>query len=1511
MPDNAYLESIESLPSTRAEQDAKRESARVVAQAVECARSMVWVPGVARSSHFSERLNRLQQTMQTVFAAVSDPARHGDDSEDGRWLGENADLLRSELDALTESRNALTRTAHVRSSGGELVPRVLVLGQDLLPALNYAFDESSFSAYMCSFQTAVVLQVGELWGVVPALRLLLLERIAGLVLGDSNGAATEAGGIATCIRSLRQISQTSWREVLERLIVFDEILRQDPAGAYARMDADSRAMYRQEVMKLAQHSDLSEVDIASLAISLAGESQSRRERDPRLALRRSHVGYYLFAEGRELLYRRANVRLGLRGRLQAFMRRHPDEFYLMGIEVLTLSMILAVLWWINFSSLWTALFAGLVLLIPCSQSAVEILNYLMTSLLDPQPLPKLDFAEGIPEECTTMVVVPTLLLREKQVRQLVKELEVRYVGNMSANLHFAVLTDLADSAEQPREDDPLVELCGKLIRELNRKYAGQGGGTFSMFHRHRVFNRREGVWMGWERKRGKLLDFNKLIMGEYDSFPYKVADLSILPRVRYVLTLDSDTELPRGAAHRLIGTLAHPLCQAIIDPETNVVTQGYGILQPRVGVSVRSKAQSRLASIYSGRTGFDIYTHAVSDVYQDLYGEGTFVGKGLYEVRTVQRVLDRRFPRNAILSHDLIEGAYTRAALVSDVEVIDRYPSHYSAYVRRKHRWVRGDWQIMEWLFSRVPDESGRRVSNPISLISSWKILDNLRRSMVEPATLVLFLLAWTVLPGRALYWTLVSLAILFFPTVFQFVGGVVRAMLGRRLSAARDAFAPLATGIASVLLSLTFLLHDAMVCTDAIWRSLYRRVVSRRRLLEWETAAEADLARRRRTPLDLYLLCTPVVAIGIGIALFFLRRPAFWVACPILVLWACSKLISVWLDRPPRKARKRVSRNEQLLLRKTALRTWRYFAEFSTQEHNWLIPDNVQEDPPQVAARVSPTNIGLLLNARQTACELGYLTVPEFADLIRQTLETLNRLRLYQGHLLNWYDTRTLSPLPPLFVSTVDSGNFAAALITLSRGCKAFLQKPLISPALLEGYDDYLRALAALKALPSRRVRRSIHRRKDLPFLRRVAAVITDPLLDQPGSEQAEADWFAAEVGARREWVQRILSDYMPWLLPEFQNLVCKIGVRSAETGADIPLAQLPAFTQELETKLRSAIAGNGLEQDQHKCEWLLALLARAHARSTRLINELNQASREAERWLVRMDFSFLLEPHRKLLSIGYYADTGELHSACYDLLASEARVATFVAIAKGDIPQDVWFRLGRTHVPAGGGPALASWAGTMFEYLMPVLWMHSYRDTLLRQSLERAVRAQQAYAAVKRIPWGISESAYCELDDAGGYCYRAFGVPDLALQTGASQRLVVAPYATALALTLDPAASLQNLRRMVNAGWFAKYGFYEAADFAAGQLGGRGPRLVKAWMTHHQGMILLSVTNFLRNDVVRHRFHDDVRVQATELLLQERTVLHHIRKAWHTRPPAVSLRNLRLWANRSSQPETLPAKP
>ncbi len=1446
---------------------------RLAARSRQLAQELSWLPAIRHSDHFAKRFAGLSHLLDAMLASAKRQPEGAAGPDVLQWLRDNAHMLRAIQAELRRSRSVLRRVPHVRNAENAIMPRVLAIAQDFLRTTGYRYSDRALGIFVEAFQESMPLNLAEIWLLPPALKLVLLEEVAACgqrVLSSRD----ERQEIREVITSLGEVSRAPWKELLDPLIIFDQVLAQDPTNAYTLMDYHSRELYRNTVAEYAASSDCSELEIARLALQLARSAEEREHSDRRLHRRVAHIGYYLIAEGAEELRARAGVHLPWKQRLQNFLRRNPDEFYLGGIEVLTLFTVIVVMTPVfdAFSTFWGRILGMLVLLLPASQSAVEVMNYLATPLLHPRVLPKLDFSEGVPDDCVTMVVVPTLLLNEKQVRKLVDDLEVRYLGNSSRNLHYALLTDMPDSDEKPNEDDPLVDLAKSLIHDLNEQYADAGAGTFSLYHRHRAYNPREGVWMGWERKRGKLLDFNRLVKGGFNSFPVREGDVSVLPRIRFVITLDSDTELPRGTAHRMVGAMAHPLNQAIIDPDDNVVVQGHGILQPRVAISVQSAFQSRLASVYSGQTGFDIYSRAVSDIYQDLYGEGSFTGKGIYEVDVLQQVLERRFPRNALLSHDLIEGIYARAGLVSDIEVVDDYPSHYSAYNRRKHRWLRGDWQIVAWLFGKVPDETGRRVHNPISFLSQWKILDNLRRSLVEPGTFLLFVLGWTILPGSSLYWTTAAIAILFVPLCVQLLFTIVQSLASFTLLPVADAVESLASGAVGVLLTLTFLAHQSLLSADAVLRTMYRRIVSRARLLEWETAAEAEMGALKQTPVDILLNWTPAVSGLVGALVYFARPHALYVAAPILALWALAKPVSLRLNRSPRPARRFTSATERRSLRKVALHTWRYFAEFSIQEHNWLIPDYVRETPPLIAARISPTNLGLLFNARQAACELGYLTVPAFVEQTKRTMATALTLPRQHGHFFNWYNTQTLQPDRPRFISTVDSGNLVASLITLRQGAIELIHRPLLEPELFDGYAEHLRALMDMKLVPTGVVA-SFEEGRERWLHQLLSTAAELPAVPEDIERAKDARWFHSQASALSEQLRTTVRDYMPWLAPEFEPLQANPALEGLVWCEDLRLEKLPAFIDLLHAELLLAHGNPDAVNEAALCERLRLLLPAAKSRVQRLIEDLRQIAADADRLVCEMDFRVLYDRRRKLLSIGFDAEAGKLHGSCYDLLASEARVAGFLAIAHGHIPQESWFHLGRSHVVASGCSTLISWTGTMFEYLLPGIWMRSYPETLLQRSLEGAVAIQRAFGADHGVPWGLSECAFAAQDEAGVYGYRAFGVPALAMQQQ-EERMVVAPYATILALEIDPEAALRNLGWMSRKGWLGRYGYYEAVDFSAGVRRHHRFAVVRQWMAHHQGMSLLAIVNFLQEGVVRNWFHADRRVQATELLLQERPV-------------------------------------
>jgi len=980
--------------------------------------------------------------------------------------------------------------------------------------------------------------------------------------------------------------------------------------------------------------------------------------------------------------------------------------------------------------------------------------------------------------------------------------------------------------------------------------------------------------MGWERKRGKLLDLNKYLHGDFDAFPVKAGDLAVLRQVKYIITLDSDTQLPRGTAAQLVGAMAHPLNRAIVDPERRIVTDGFGLLQPRVGVSVSSASRSRLASIYSGQAGFDIYARAVSDVYQDLYGEGIFTGKGIYEVAVFHEVLDRRFPRNSLLSHDLIEGSYARVGLATDIELIDDYPSHYSAHTRRKHRWVRGDWQIAQWMFSRVPDESGRKVPNPITNISRWRILDNLRRSLVEPFTFFLFMGAWLGLPGGPRYWTLATLLILFLPNLVQFIFSVGHAAFSEQEGALGEAFLGFSQAVGVTFLTLAFLPHQTLLSLDAIVRSLVRRFVTGQRLLEWETAAEAEASvkSKKRTPVDNYLAAMPLIAIGLAVLVWLLNWGALHIAAPILLLWAFSGSITAWLNAPPREQHARIKPGDETFLRHQALRIWRFYAEFSSEMHNDLIPDNVEEQGLFEAPRVSTTNIGMLLNARQAAAQFGFITPPEFVALTSRTLSSIRKLEKLHGHPYNWYDTQTLAPLQPVTISSVDNGNLAASLYTLRAGAEAMPKQALLRADLFGGLRTHWEVLLSQQEVPAQIANHPLPK-ADANNEEWVAWCLETEMLESFTAESGlsgEAAWWLKETHRRIKAIHQLVRDYRPWMLPEFAPLRAIPQIGQA-LDAPVAIADAPAFAAQLEQRLDRMWASSVDPENSMLSEKLRSLLPETIARLEALSDSLEGIASDAFQLADQMEFDFLLDKNRLLLSIGYDVASRKLHSATYDMLASEARIATFLAIAKGDLPQQSWFKLSRTHTVAFNRPVLLSWTGTMFEYLMPSLWMRSYPDTLIARTLDATVSIQREFGRKHGILWGISESGYAEQDPGGHYHYQAFGIPEIALKWDATAGPVVSPYSSFLALGTDAPEAIKNLRRMARAGWVGAYGYYESVDFSKNREQGA---IVREWMAHHQGMSLLAILNLLHENIVQTWFHANAQIEATELVLHERPV-------------------------------------
>ncbi|AND67522.1 glycosyltransferase [Dyella thiooxydans] len=1456
----------------------------------------------------------------------------------GEWLLDNYYLVEEQIRTAQRHlpKGYNRELPRLADSGAEGWPRVYELALEIISHGDGRVDDDSLGRFIAAYQGIQPLTLGELWAIPIMLRLALIEnlrRVAARVIADGNyrelagqwadtiteiaehdpksvvlGVAdmarsnppmasafvaelarrlqgqgpgltmpltwleqrlAESGSsvehqvqieaqqqaadqvsIGNSIGSLRHLAAVDWHAFVERLSVVENLLRSDPAGIHAGMDFVTRDHYRHVIERLARRCGRSEPEVAQGALALA-QHAAAVEVAPGIE---AHVGYYLIDDGRNALEEAVKLRLGLLARLGRRVARMPLTAYLGLIALLSLLMAEPLLEAVARSRVppWALLLLAVPALLVVSQLATGLVNWLVTVFVPPAILPRMDFAEGIPDQARTLVVIPTLFGSLADVDELVDALEVRYLANRDPNLHFGLLSDFTDAAvETLPQDAALLARATSRIEALNAAYAGGAADRFFLFHRPRTYHAPDRVWMGRERKRGKLADLNALLRGGgRECFARIVGDVVALQGVVYVVTLDSDTELPRDAARRFASAMAHPLNRPMYDPARGRVVRGYGILQPRVGVSLPGAARSRYAQLFGSEAGIDPYTRMVSDVYQDLFGEGSFIGKGIYDIDAFRLALDRRFPDNAILSHDLIEGAFARSGLLSDVQLYEPYPSGYLADSQRRHRWIRGDWQILPWLLPRAPGPVGW-LRNPLSVLSRWKILDNLRRSLVPAAFVLLLVVGWLGVAG-VVSWTLAILGLVVLTPVLGTMLVLVQKSPDVQWRAHLRVVmrAGIAQGLRAGFWVMT-LPYEALYSLDAVLRSVWRMSVSRRHLLQWRPSRDGAQEARSAPSLVLRRMwINPALALAAAVALAVLRLPALPVAAPLLALWALAPGL-VWFSGEPRRREVFApTAAQRRFLRMLARRIWAFFEVHVGSHDNALPPDNMQEHPVEtVAHRTSPTNIGLALLSNLAACDFGYITADRLIRRTADTLHTMQGLARYRGHFFNWYDTVTLQPLAPQYVSTVDSGNLAGHLLTLRPGLLALIDAPVFHPRLLDGLVDTLDLLANarpdddfLVAACGELLRRLEDAReappRTLPQARDAVRPIHAGILAMQPHVPAEAhDETALWYGRLMEQVRDVLG--------ELDDL------------ADAPDTDaIPTLRELAATPAGSAAEPGGVA-------------GRARAR----IAELGRLAALAGDMAV-MDFSFLYERRRDLLSIGYNVDERRLDAGFYDLLASEARLANYVAIAQGQLPQESWFTLGRLlTTTTRDRPVLLSWTGSMFEYLMPMLVMPSIEGTLLDETCHAAVARQIEYGQQLGVPWGVSESGYNTVDVHLNYQYRAFGVPGLGLKRGLGDDVVVAPYAGTMALMVAPAAACANLERLAQEGRLGRFGFYEAIDYTPARLPhGQSAVVVRSFMAHHQGMSLLSLAYALLDQPMQKRFEADPQFRAGALLLQER---------------------------------------
>jgi cyclic beta-1,2-glucan synthetase len=1359
------------------------------------------------------------------------------------------------------------------------------------------------------------------------------QTIEEVVRSEGRQQAVDQVSISNSIGGLRELEAIDWQTFVEGLSVVEQTLLTERADEYRRMDFLTRDQYRRAVEEVAKNSDQPELDVARAVVALAAESAERCGREHRSA----HVGYYLVSTGRARLLKEIGATTALERLFPSKWRRWLTlPAYLLAIFALTAALTWAV---VGGAGPWTmgGVVAALILFLFASQTAMAVVNWAVSLLIPPVRLPRLDFSEGLPADCETLVVIPTMLTGKGAVDRLLDALEVRYLANRDDHLRFALLTDFRDADRAELEADAdLVAQARQGIEALNARYPREWADTFYLLHRPRVWNPSQGSWMGRERKRGKLSDLNALLRGgATDAFATIVGrDPQSLTHVKYVITLDTDTLLPAGVARELVGTMAHTLNRAQLDPVRRVVVEGYGILQPGVAATLDATGETWFSRLNQGDTGIDPYTQTVSEVYQDLFGEGSFIGKGIYDVDVFVATMADRFPDNRILSHDLLEGCYARAGLVGDIRVHESYPSTYVADVARRHRWMRGDWQIAGWLGPRVPTATSPNATvpnatvpagagqnaavlrakasrewNPLSAVSRWKILDNLRRCLVPIAALLLLCGGWCFGESPAA-WTAVVVAYALIPmacqsvvTAFGRTGDVSRSR--HLLELTRESYAGLVRG----LQQLAMLPYEAAVALDAMLRSLVRLGITRQRLLEWKTAGDTELEggtgllRTARA-----MAIAPLMALGFAAALAGVRPEALSSAAPFLLLW----LISPWLawcgSQPLGEDEPALDVPESVFLHDLARRTWGFFDRFVGAEDHWLPPDNFQETPVGIVAhRTSPTNIGVSLLSSLAAVDFGFLTVDRLLERLSATFASLDRLERYRGHFLNWYDTRTLQPLYPLYVSTVDSGNLSGHLLTLRSGLHELLDHALPTAGFRASADatrqallEFLRNCAANS--PRRQglqpVVELLTRVRDsspadglstqVRLLSQLATVAGDLLREQrEGLPPGVLPWLTAlESQCRAQRADLLfLAPWLDWAILEADPLRVPWAT-APETQAQLATAlhkldqsrtlnRLCETTTSVHATFARALAELGQSGPSSATIELAELQGRvelARIRADERRDEIERLREVCERY-ADVEYDFLYDPTRHLLAIGFNVGEHQRDTGYYDLLASEARLGSFVAIALGRLEQEHWFALGRLVTSSHRRQILLSWSGSMFEYLMPLLVMPAHRRTLLDQTCRGVVEHQRRYGAQRNVPWGVSESGYNLVDAALNYQYRAFGVPGLGFKRGLADDLVIAPYAAVMALMVAPKAACANLQVMAELGWCGELGFYEAVDYTRQRVVPGHPfEIVRSHMAHHQGMSLLALASCLLDKPMQRRFSAEPRFRANMLLLQER---------------------------------------
>jgi cyclic beta-1,2-glucan synthetase len=1305
-----------------------------------------------------------------------------------------------------------------------------------------------------------------------------------LVNAENQKQAADQVSISNSIGSLRLLGAMDWRTFVESHSIVEEILLQDPDGIYGLMDFDTRDRYRHVVENISKKSDLSEEEVARIAIQLTDEHVLL----PGIDQHAGHVGYYLIGQGLEQIKKAAKMRISVIQKLKHSFKSQTFPIYLFVIFIITIGISAAIYFKVDTetNNSWLPWLVSFLAIICASQLSISVVNFFAMLLVKPNLLPKMDYSGKIPPSSSSMVVVPAMLTTVTEIENMVEALEVRFLANRKENLYFGLLTDFTDaSSETVPGDQVLLDTAKNGIEELNKKYQRKNNDLFYLFHRPRKWNQQENVWMGYERKRGKLSDLNALLRGiTKEHFSLIIGNQSVFPKIKYAITLDSDTQLPLGSAGKLIGTMAHPLNRAWYDVKKKRVTKGYGILQPRITISLPDITGSRYSRMHGNEPGIDPYTRASSDVYQDLFGEGSYIGKGIYDVDIFQKVLDDRFLENHILSHDLLEGCYIRSGLLSDVQLFEKYPTTYTADMKMRLRWIRGDWQIFSWILPWVKDSENHLHKNPISALSRWKIFDNMRRSLVPIALTVLLLVAWLVLPA-ALFWTIAVSAIIVFPIFVTSVWDALRKPKDVVLIYhIKNSLQSIWDVTVKTLFMLICLPYEAFANLTAILRTLWRMIVSRKNLLEWNPSSHLVYADQSTLRISYLLMwIEPVLTVVVFAVLTIYSPGKLVIAGPVLLLWFIAPFITWYASKPLEKQVAKLTNDQNIFLQKLARKTWSFFETFVVAGDNWLPPDNYQEQSvEQIAHRTSPTNIGLSLLANLSACDFGYITTSQFIERTKNTISSMEKLERYNGHFFNWYDTESLDPLQPKYISTVDSGNLAGHLLVLRQGLLALPQQKIISINLFEGLRDTFRVLTDTIAknnikLPEQLsidldtiCNTEVTNLYEIQKLHEDFAKKLHPVVEKlDGDPDTEIYRWKHLLTVQSEQVSQHLQIFTPWFLLQSPSSAFKEIVLP---DANDTWNELLKKTKEMQAELNASQKENNTSDENHWIEIMRSALTKSIQQAGELITASENLAKQCDA-LADMEWDFLYDKSNHLFSIGYNVHEHRIDASYYDLLASEIRLCIFVCIAQGKLTGDSWFALGRLLTSMDGHPILLSWSGSMFEYLMPLLVMPTYENTLIDQTYKAAVHCQITYGKRTGLPWGISESGYNTINTSSNYQYRAFGVPGLGLKRGLEEDTVIAPYATMMALMVAPEKAYENLVLLNKKGLQGRYGFYEAIDYTPSRLQrGKSSAIVYSFMSHHHGMSLLSLAYLLLDKPMQKLFEAEPQFKATLLLLQER---------------------------------------